>query len=83
MKHVFRATKIGYNKERDFIYFDSSIYSRETAEAEFVLYTGITQKGYPYTGYEYNGQRYYDITYCGEFENDKAPKNNFDYLLGL
>lgn len=80
MKHLFRATKIGWNKEREGIWFDSDHYTKEETEAEFKPYKGTTQKGYPYTGYEYDGQKYHDVTYLGELENDKLPQNNDEYL---
>lgn len=70
MRHVFRATKLGWDKEREGIWFDSDDYTREEAEAEFKTYEGTTQRGYPYTGYEYDGEKYHDVTYLGEFEDD-------------
>ena len=35
MKHLFRATKIGWEKEKEGVWFDSDAYSKEEAEAEF------------------------------------------------
>lgn len=35
---------------------------------------------YPYTGYEYDGQKYHDVTYLGEFENDELPHNDIELM---
>lgn len=80
MKHVFKATKLGWNKEKEGVWFDSDQYSKDEAEAEFKPYQGMTQKGYPYTGYEYDGQKYHDVTYLGEFEDNELPQNDTDFL---
>lgn len=58
MKHLFRATKLGWDKEQEGVWFDSDHYSEEEARAEFKPYHGTTQRGYDYTGYEYDGQKY-------------------------
>lgn len=79
MRHVFRATKLGWGKEKEGIWFDSDIYAKEEAEAQFVPYKGITQRGYEYTGYEYDGQKYHHYTYLGEFEDDKMPGYEGEY----
>ena len=63
MRHVFRATKIGWDKEQEGIWFDSTYCSAEEAEAQFQPYQGTTRSGYSYTGYEYDGQGYHDLTY--------------------
>lgn len=83
MKHLFKATKMGWNKEKEGIYFDSDYYSREEAEKEFKPYKGTTDRGYPYTGYEYDGQKYHDYAYIGEFEDDKLPKNDIELMDAL
>lgn len=83
MQHVFIAKKLGWEK-RQFVCFDSSLYSREEAENQFVPYEGTTLKGYPYTGYEYNGEKYHSYQYVGEIEDDKIPRDEnelFDYNL--
>lgn len=80
MRHVFRATKLGWDKEREGIWFDSDDYTREEAEAEFKTYEGTIQRGYPYTGYEYDGEKYHDVTYLGEFEDDDMPTSDSDYI---
>lgn len=80
MKHLFKATKLGWGKEKEGIWFDSDDYSKEEAEAEFKAYEGTTQRGYSYKGYEYDGQKYHDVTYLGEFEDDELPKNDNDLL---
>ena len=61
MRHVFKATKMGWGKEKEGIYFDAKYYTKEEAMAEFKPFQGTTQKGYPYTGYEYDGQKYHDV----------------------
>lgn len=78
MRHVFKATKIGWEKEQEGIWFDSSDYTKEEAAAEFKPYEGTTQRGYPYTGYERDGQKYHDVTYLGEFEDDQMPRSDAD-----
>lgn len=66
--------------EKEGIWFDSDEYTAEDAKQEFKDYQGITNKGYPYTGHEYNGQKYHDITYLGEFEDDELPHNDSELL---
>ena len=78
MRHVFKAIKIGWEKEKEGVWFDSDQFTKEEAAAQFVPYQGTTEKGYSYTGYEYDGQKYYDFQYLGEFEDDKMPKNDSD-----
>lgn len=51
MRHVFKATKLGWESEKEGVWFDSDQYSAEEAKAEFKPYEGVTQRGYPYTGY--------------------------------
>ena len=80
MKHLFRATKIDWEKEKEGVWFDSDAYSKEEAEAEFKPYQGTTQRGYPYTGYERDGQKYHDVTYLGEFEDDELPHSDTEFL---
>lgn len=80
MKHVFKATKIGWGKEKEAIWFDSEKYTAEEARKEFKTFEGTTQRGYPYTGHEYDGQRYHDIAYLGEFEDEEIPHNNTEFL---
>ncbi len=80
MKHLFKATKIGWKKEKEGVWFDSDDYSKEEAEAEFKPYQGATQRGYSYTGYERDGQKYHDVTYLGEFEDDELPRSDSELL---
>ena len=80
MRHVFRATRLGWKKITDGIWFDSECYTKEEAEAEFKPYQGVTQNGYSYTGYEYDGEKYHDYHYIGEYDEDEMPKNNDDYI---
>lgn len=49
MKHVFRATKLGWEKEKEAIGFDADQYTVEEAKKEFKPFEGTTQRGYPYT----------------------------------
>ena len=30
--------------------------------------------------YEYDGQKYHDVTYLGEFEDDEVPLNDLELL---
>ena len=83
MRHVFKATKIGWAKDKEGIWFDSSDYTEEEARAEFKPYEGTTQRGYPYTGFEYDGQRYHDVMYLGEYEDDEMPTNDEEYWDSL
>ena len=55
-------------------------YTEEEAKQEFKEYQGTTERGYPYTGYEYDGQKYHDVTYLGEFEDDEMPHNDTELL---
>lgn len=80
MRHVFRATKIGWERESEGIWFDSELYTREEAEAQFKPFQGTTQRGYPYTGYEFQGQKYHDYAYLGEFPDDDMPLDTYDYV---
>ena len=83
MRHVFRATKLGWEKEQEGIWFDADYYSESEAKAAFKPYQGTTQRGYPYTGYEYDGQKYHDVTYLGKFDDDKMPRNNTEFIKSL
>ena len=47
MRHVFKATKIGWDEEQEGVWFDSDFYSKEEAEAEFKPYQGTTQARLP------------------------------------
>ena len=76
----FKATKMGWAKEKEGIYFDSSDFTAEEAKQEFKEYHGTTDRGYPYTGYEYDGQKYHDVTYLGEFEDDELPHNDIELM---
>ena len=80
MRHVFRATRIGYDKKQDIVWFDAGMYSVSEAEAQFKPYQGTTQRGYPYTGYIYDGVKYHDYKYIGEFKDDAMPRNDRDIL---
>ncbi len=80
MKHLFKATKLGWASEKEGEWLDSQYYSKEEARAQFKPYKGVTQKGYEYTGYEYDGQKYHDVQYLGEFANNKLPKNDNDLI---
>ena len=75
MRHVFKATKLGWDREQDGIWFDSSKYTADEARDQFRTYQATTRDGYSYTGYEYEGEKYHDITYVGEYEDDEMPAN--------
>ena len=84
MSHVFRATKIGWEREQEVIWFDSGLYTREQALAEFKPFQDHTLRGYPYQGYTYDGQKYHDVMYLGECEDDQMPRTGdecIDMLL--
>ena len=59
------------------------LYTKEEAMAEFKPFQGTTQKGYPYTGYEYGGQKYHDVAYVGEFEDNKMPHSDIELMDAL
>ena len=80
MRHVFKATKLGWDREKEGVWFDADQYSAEEARAEFKPYQSVSQKGFPYTGYEFDGQKYHDVAYLGEFEDDKMPRNDSELL---
>ena len=80
MKHLFKATKMGWAKEKEAIWFDSDFFTAEEARAQFKEFKGTTDRGYPYTGYEYDGQKYHDIHYLGEFEDDELPRNDIESM---
>lgn len=83
MKHLFKATKMGWDKEQEGIWFDSDKYSKEEAEKEFEPHEGTTQLGHPYTSYERDGEKYHDVAYLGEFEDDELPHNNSELIDSL
>ena len=83
MRHVFKATKMGWGKEKEGIYFDAKYYTKEEAMAEFKPFQGTTQKGYPYTGYEYDGQKYHDVANVGEFEDNNMPHSDIELMDAL
>ena len=80
MRHVFKATRLGWDSEKEGVWFDSDQYTAEEARAEFKPYLGTTQRGYPYTGYEFDGIKYYSVEYVGEYEDDKMPRNDADVI---
>ena len=38
MRHVFKAQRMGWDKESDGVWFDSDSYTKEEAEAQFVSF---------------------------------------------
>ena len=42
MKHVFKAAKLGWEKEKEGIWFDSDDYTAQEAKDEFKPYEGTT-----------------------------------------
>lgn len=83
MRHVFRATKIGWERERVGIWFDSAKFTKEEAMNQFKAFRAISQKGYPYTGYEYDGEKYHDVIYLGEYDDNDMPQDDWDYIRRL
>ena len=83
MKHLFKATKIGWEKQKEGIYFDSDDFTAEEAKKQFKEFQGTTKKGYPYTGYEFDGQKYHDVHYLGEFEDNELPQNDIELLNAI
>ncbi len=79
MKHIFKATKLGWAKEQEGIWFDADVYSEEEAKAQIKEYEGTTQRGFPYTGYEFDGQKYHDVQYLGKYEDEDVPTNDSEY----
>lgn len=80
MRHLFKATKLGWGKEKEGIWFDADQYTEDEAKAEFKPYQGTTQRGYSYTGYEYGDEKYYDVRYLGKFEDDEMPRSDIDLM---
>ena len=76
MKHLFKATRLGWERQQEAVWFDSSKYSREEAISQFKKEQVCSKRGYQYTRFEYDGQKYYDVTYLGEFDDDKLPRND-------
>ena len=83
MRHVFRATKLGWESEQEGIWFDAMQYTREEAEAQFKPIERVSQKGFCYTAYEYNGQLYHDIFYAGCYDDNDMPRNDDDMINHL
>ena len=79
MRHVFRAQKLGWEKEKEGIWFDADKFTEEEARAQFKEYEGTTQRGDLYTGYEYDGDKFYRVTYLGQYEDDEMPKNDAEW----
>ena len=78
MRYLFRATRIGFPRAQDGIWFDVAKYTLKEAVAQFKPYKATTQKGFPYTGYEYDGVKYHDFTYLGKYADNKMPRSNDD-----
>ena len=83
MRHVFRATRMGWDQEQDGVWFDSDYYTKDEAEAQFKPYPGVTDRGYPYTGYEYDGVKYHHYAYLGEYEDDEMPHNDTEFYRSI
>lgn len=83
MRHVFKATRLGWDSKKEGIWFDADKFSEAEARAQFKPYHGVTRKGYSYTGYEYGGQKYHDVTYLGIFKKNEMPRNDSDYVDAL
>ncbi|MHA2788797.1 hypothetical protein ACXZ66_06575 [Corynebacterium sp. S7] len=83
MRHVFRAQKLGWEKEKEGIWFDADEYTEEEAKAQFEEYEGTTQRGDSYAGYEYGGDKFYRVTYLGLYEDDEMPRNDAEWWQSL
>lgn len=79
MRHVFIATRMGYGISEG-IWFDSNLYTKEEAIAQFEPIQDFNANGYPYTRYIYDGIDYRNFEYLGEYEDDKMPTNNREYV---
>lgn len=80
MRHVFVATKMGWAKERDCIWFDADYYTQEEAEAQFVpVNMWVEKNGHdvPFTAYEYDGVTYHHFYYLGLYDEDNMPQPLF------
>ena len=75
--HFFIGVILGWESKTEYIWFDSSMYTKEQAEAQFVEKYGTTTKAngqtYDYTYYEYDGVKYYKVSYLGEFDWEDRP----------
>lgn len=80
MKHVFRAKKMGWDEEQEFVWFDANLYTKDEAEAAFRRYEASNKRGYGYTYYVYDGTKYYSYAYVGLYEDDKLPRNDQDII---
>ena len=75
-RHVFIATRLGWDENKDVVWFDADKYTREEAESHFVPVACMTEKkvGYvPYTAYDYDGVRYHDFHYVGLRDEENMP----------
>ena len=76
MRHVFRCVQKGWDGETEGVWFDTDLYTREEAEAQFVPVDKMIQKNghwFPFTFYEYDGQTYYSVEYLGIYDDDNMP----------
>lgn len=74
--HVYKATKMGWAREAEGVWFDASRYTKEEAEAQFLPVEKFCEKNgrdFPYTCYKYDGQTYHDYVYLGIFDYDNMP----------
>jgi hypothetical protein len=76
MRHVFKATGMGWTPDREGIWFDADHYTKEGAEAQFKLVEKISKEGWPYTAYEYEGDTFRYVQYLGLFDDDGMPNND-------
>ena len=76
MRHVFKATGMGWTPDREGIWFDADYYTKEEAEAQFKSVVKISKDGWPYTAYEYEGDTFRYVEYLGVFDDDGMPKND-------
>ena len=57
--------------------------STQASTPNISTYQAMTKDGYPYTGYEFEGEKYHDVTYVGEYEDDEMPTNNDDIIAHM
>lgn len=76
MKHVFKAQKLGWEKEKEGVWFDADKYTVEEARAQFEPHHREVLKNNHWvdsTEYRFDGQTYHKVSYVGTFEDDNLP----------
>ena len=81
--YLFRATRLGWDKVSDGIYFDTADCTLEEAKNRFTRITKTAAKGIgmvEYTAYEYGGVTYHHVDYLGIYPKNALPCNDREYL---